>query len=210
MPGRHYRRRVQRNVMNSYIPVYIEPQALVKRTGDCDLVKVHEYFYYIIDIITEKFNFTEAIAALNDVVEAVTTKVEYSNILDRIENDLLSVVDNVSNGINGQLIKCRIDHIRKMIDELPTACEDIGPVSDMTLQLLDYMLTETDFNVIRTDINEVLNFLNRTFPNIQVINDVQDKLIDIICDIGGGINPALIKMRIDYVQTLVSKIRLDD
>jgi hypothetical protein len=209
MPGRHYNRRVRKNAGNSYVPLYIEPRALVTTTGECDLLKVHEYFYYIIDLITEQFNFTETIAALNVVVESLTTKLDYYNILNRIENDLLSVVDNISNGINGQLIKCRIDYIKNIIDELPPSCQDIGPVSDMTLQLLDYILTETDFNVIRTDINKVLNFLNTTFPNISLINDIQDKLIDIICDIASKTNPPIIQMRINYVQTLVTQIQLN-
>ncbi len=210
MPGRYYRRRVRKNVMNSYVPVYIEPQALVKRTGECDLVKVHEYFYYILDVIMEQFNYTEALAGLNDIVEAITSKIEYHNILEKIENNLLSVTENIINGASPHIIKCRIDYIKRYIDELPPSCQDLGPVSDMILQLIDYMITESDFNVIRNDINEVRSFLTETFPNIMVINEVQDKLLEIICNISERTNPKIIEMRLCYIQNLIKQIHLSD
>jgi hypothetical protein len=214
MPSSHYRRRLRNNSYNSYHPTYIETKYnFITNTGECDIVKIHQAFYNIIDLIIEQFNFTEAVISLQGIINRVQEKVDYYNIIDTIENNLLSVASNILDGASINIITTRINYIKSFIDTLPASsalCDDLGPVSDMILDILNLMISTNNFDDIRQNINHVHTLLTTSFPNITVINLIQDNLLQIICNIKDNIGYGIIHTRINYVQGLIKQIILSE
>lgn len=212
MPSSHYRRRV-RNMEEKRLIVpetdyYINVAETIIQKRICELENMYQYFYDIMDYVIKSFDVTEAISGLHSIIDNLSSKVDYYNLIQHIETNILSIVSNITDRVPLQIIKERIAYIKIFIDELPpVSCEDLGPVALMTSDLLDFMSSQTDYGNMKIDVTQIFNKVHITYPNMEIIPEIQDKLCGVIQNIIDGQAKHIIQMRIDYINSLIEQIR---
>lgn len=207
MPSPSYRRRLrQPNAVFPLTNLYLEGAPAASRIRDCELQKMYDFFYKALDLIIQQFSLTEAVSSLHDILDKVNTKVDYYNLLEHIENNLLSIVQNITSGTSIGVIVSRVEYIKKFIDALPPSCQDLGPISTMIMELLDVIIGANDFTTIKNKITTLQNTITTTFPNMNLIVQIQEALCDIISNISDGSPSNIIEFRINYVRSLIAQI----
>lgn len=215
MPGTTYKRRLRNNrIGNTYLNKFIYPDNTPFMlnnlnedfSGKDQLIRIQNYFYKILDLIIQHNNFTTVLSALNQIIDSVKSYVDYYKIIDMIENDLLSIVLNISDSINPGLIKIRIECVKSYIDQLPPKCQNICTVPPMILELIDSITNNVNFSIVRNNISELQNFITEKYGKLEKYNLIQDNLLSIICNIGEGITTGIVETRVEYVRTLISQL----
>ena len=113
MPSTTYRRKLRAQETNTPMQLhYIQktnlPTAVSKQKGECEIEKIQNYFYNVLDMLTNHLNFTEAAATLTTIVKTVSTRVEFFKLLDTIEHNLFKRVFVRNTGILSRWKKFRI------------------------------------------------------------------------------------------------------
>ena len=226
MPSTSYRRKLRSAITNSTTPtIYLynsdfilppvvppvtptpPPHIVETEKKICDIDKLRNHFYRVLEMITEQSEFVDTVAELNDIVKTVHTHVEYYKILDDIEYNLLATVINISDNINPKLIKVRIDYIKTFIDKLPPICQEPGPVSEMILDLINSIIQSVSLEKVTDTINNIQHYIQDSYGTIETmetIQTIQTNLLSIIDNIGSGITSKIITVRVNYVkETLI-------
>lgn len=212
MPSRWYRRNLRHTIDAGTIvfstPRYIDlPCAVQSQKGDCDIDKIHQYFYTAIDSIIEHMNFTEAVSNLNAIVQSVSSYIEYYKILDSIEENLLSTAMNIIDGASAQIIKERINYVKTIIDSLPPLCQERGPVSDMILQILDTLIQSLNTPSISGTITQIQTYIQDRYGHMSQIEEIQTNLLSVIDSIGSGASPNIISLRVQFIRELLAAVK---
>jgi hypothetical protein len=210
MPSNSYRRKLRTN--RSSKP-YITPAFLNNcNTKSCDstqlseLEKIQNYFYDVIDMIIQHDKFTSAVTILNNIISSVREKVEFYKILEVIENQLLSIVVNISDSVPIGIIAMRIECVKEAINTLPADCNEVGPISIMILEIIDLLKNNISFSTVISNINELKTYINDKYGKYDEIIVIQDQLLSIVTNIGNGFGYGIICTRVEYVKDLVSKL----
>ena len=184
----------------------ILPPIVKIQPGECDIDKIRNYFYKVIDMIIEHSNFTDTAVILNDIIHSVHTKVEYYKILDVIEHKLLSTVNNITENVNPKIIKVRIDYIKTYIDKLPPLCGEPGPISKMILELINSIIECVNFEKVTDTIHTIHTYIEDTYGTCETfekIELIQKSLTSIVENIGNGVTSQIINMRVKYVKDIL-------
>ena len=213
MPSASYRRKLRNKAVSAPIAV---PIYLVSSTDygiqDCsesELNQIRQTFYRILDMITKHENFTEIIALIQSIITRMATRVEYYEVLDIIEHKLISVVENISDSVSPSIILARIEYIKTVIEKLEPDCAELGPVSKLILEILDYIIGTVSFEPVRSKLSYIQTYIAEKYGSgeeLCKIRTVQDTLLDIICNIGEAAPLGIIGERIEYVRLLIDKL----
>lgn len=208
MPSRHYRRRVRDvDALNNSYTIGTSVTNMIVPPGDCELVKMYKKFYDIMDLVINSFNVTDAVSNLHNVIDTFTTNTDYYKLMEHIENDLLSTVSNISHITPLNIIKARIEYIKTFIDAIPsTMCFEIGPVASMTADLLDLITKQADYSSVKTNLTQMFNLVNETYPNIEIIKMIQDNICGVIQNIIDGAGKNIVELRINYIRGLIEQM----
>lgn len=224
MPSRTYRRKIR-----PFSPRYIVPPPIINLInsqfgngggglggvigGDQDeivseLVNIQRYFDFIIDSIIKQNNLTNIIALLQDFLntESIKTQVEYYNILDMIEENLVSTVMNIMEGTSTGVIKARIDYIRSLIAKLPMNPQYNGVLPSIILELVDMIIGGVNLNTITENINDIKTYINEKYGVLDTLGQIQDNILGIICNIAEGTSSGIIAMRLENLKLLITDL----
>ena len=226
MPNNTYRRKLRANVIytdiaiknihsvqdtlptctpTSILPIYIQtlPAEVERQKGDCDIDKIRNYFYKVIDMIIEHSKFTETAVVLNDIIQTVSTQVEYYRIMELIETNLLSTVVNISENVNSNIIGLRIEYIKTYINELPPMCQETGPISKMILEVIESIIQSVSFEKVTRTIEGIQTYIQDTYGSFEKIETIQTNLLSIIENIGNGVTTPIISLRVNFVKDMI-------
>jgi hypothetical protein len=168
-----------------------------------DKTILQQKFYDIIDMIIKQNEFTNIVTSLNSILEFTGPYSDYCRKLETVMENLCGVIANISDTVSVSIIQTRIEYIRSLIKELPEACEDYRPLSDMIMNLISVINSSFDMNEVTNNVNDVHQFVDTNFSLIEInaARLIEDTLINIICNISQGNNTAIIASRIEYVRT---------
>jgi hypothetical protein len=209
MPTKTYRRKLRTkaaNIIKTPFNTYIVPSVIDNYCGENELEKIQNYFYNVLDMITQHDKIANIVSLLNNIIGSVKSAVDYYNILDMIENNLISVVCNIADGMSNNIICSRIEYIKTYIQQLPSDSDDLGPVSTMILQVIDSVISQVDFNIVKKNIGDIHTYIQNTYGEMTQIDIIHDNILSIICNIGDGMSTGIICSRIEYLRTLISQI----
>jgi hypothetical protein len=208
MPSTSYRRKLRARQTLVGMPKYVDslPSAVSRQKGECELEKIQNYFYTVLDLLTNHLNFTEAATTLTGIVSTLRTRVEFFTILDTIETNLLGTAINIMNGATSDIIKLRIDYIKSYIDTLPPLCQEPGPVSDMILQLLDTLIATMSTDAITNVITNIQSHVRKTYGHMESMEEIQSNLLNIVEVVGTSAPIHIIEMRVDFVRNLLDAL----
>jgi len=207
MPSSSYRRKLRKPI--GQVSKYIVPVVISNTTHSCDseLVIIQKYFYKVLDDITLYNDFTSNISVLHSILAHTRSIIEFHKLIDNIQNTILSIVCNISNNVNSNIIQTRIDHIKTYINALPEGCLNLSPLSDMILQLINHIVTTMDFSSIHNNINEIQLYINQKYnTHTTQVNTIHDTILSIIFNIGQNTNTSIINERILYLRQIINRL----
>jgi hypothetical protein len=192
---------ISKNILYSNVPT------VPSNVPNSELITIQNKFCKILDNIILYNDFSLNISELHSILESTRTIVDYHKLIDDIQNILLSVVCNISNSVNSNIIQTRIDYIKTYIDALPEGHLNLSPLSDMILRLIDHIVTTMDFSSINNDINTIQLYINKNYnTNTLPIENIQNTILSIICNIGQNTNTNIITNRIQYLRELIDQL----
>jgi hypothetical protein len=212
MPGAAYRRRLRSRVDTGAAPVYLAGNGGAGGIVNCEgseLYQIRQTFYTILDMIIRHESFADIIALIQSIIAQVQSRVDYYKVLDIIEHKLLSVVENISDSVSPSIVKARVEYIKTIIEQLPPECGDLGPISTLILEIIDYIIGTVSFTPIQSNLNYIQEYITQKYgrrEDICKINTIQDTLLDIICNIGDGVAEGIIGNRVQYVRVLIEQL----
>lgn len=212
MPSTAYRRKLRaRETMNTaiqrhYIQQTSLPAAVSKQKGECEIEKIQNYFYNVLDMLINHLNFTEATATLTNIVKTLSTRVEFFNLLDTIEHNLFSTVVNIMDGTTANIIATRIDYVKTFIERLPPICQEPGPVSDMIMEILDSLIATMSSQSIAGTITQIQTRIREKYGHFEQMEEIQDNLLNIVDIVGSGTPMNIIMLRVNFVRDLLSTL----
>jgi hypothetical protein len=187
------------------LPIYVPvlPSEVKLQQGECDIDKIRNYFYKVIDMIIEHSKFNETAVILNDILQTVHTQVEYYRIMEMIETNLLSTVVNISDNVNANIIGLRIEYIKTYINELPPMCQEPGPISKMILEVIESIIQCVSFEKVTQTIGNIQTYIQDTYGSFEKIETIQTNLLSIIENIGNGVTTPIISLRVNFVKDML-------
>lgn len=226
MPSRTYRRKIR-----PFSPRYIVPPPIINLinsqfgngatggtgtggTGTAEnefvseLIRIQRYFEFIIDSIIKQSNLTNVITILQDFLntDSLKTQVEYYNIIDTIEENLISTVMNIAEGTSIGVIKARIDYIRGLIAKLPINPQYHGVLPSIILELVDMIIGGVNLNTITENIKDIQTYINEKYGVLDTMIEIQENVLSIICNIAEGTSSGIIAMRLENLKMLISDL----
>lgn len=203
MATRSYRRKLRVSIVDKIVPNGII------NNKNCELYQIQETFYRILDMITRQDQLNDTLLLLQSITSKMETRVEHYKVLDMIEENLLSVVMNIEDSINPDIIRMRIEYIKTYIEQLGVDCNDLGRASILIMELLDSIISTVSFTGIETTISNIQSYISTKYGTIEEMNKIQtiqDNLLGIICNIEESISPGIVSYRVEYVKELIGQL----
>jgi hypothetical protein len=199
MPPRYYK---LSKTLNKYIKKYDDNECQ-NNENQLSINKIQEYFLNIIDSIILYSDMNTSITEIKSLLKIIQSKDEVYIMLDKIENIIESIVENINDNASVFIINTRIDYVRTLLSTLPNNCTEI---TYLILNILESLSGTMDFNSVHAKIISIKEQINTDFnmyDNIQLINF---NLLNIISNIENGESDFIINKRIEYVQTLINNL----
>lgn len=222
MPSRSYRRKLRASFSTGgrVSATYLSPppflsaltgKSTTKTDAYCEseLSVIHRYFLDIIDTFIKYNDFTQLTKELNMIIISLSSKVEFYRIIALIEDQILSVMDNIVNGDSVGIITLRLSCVKQFVDLLPPDCNDFGPVTNMVLEILDLVITNVSFDKVRANITDLQAYMYQKYGDMENILQIHSTFLDIITNITDGASSGIISSRLDYIKTLVSYLKTE-
>jgi len=199
MPPRYYK---LSKTLNKYIKKNDDNECQ-NNENQLSINKIQEYFLNIIDSIILYSDMNTSITEIKSLLKIIQSKDEVYIMLDKIENIIESIVENINDNASVFIINTRIDYVRTLLSTLPNNCTEI---TYLILNILESLSGTMDFNSVHAKIISIKEQINTDFnmyDNIQLINF---NLLNIISNIENGESDFIINKRIEYVQTLINNL----
>lgn len=195
MPSNKYRRDLRNNV--------IVPVGTSNKYTDYTIIQ--NYFYQVLDSITNHCDFISGVSLLQSIINNTQSTVDYYKLLDFIESNLMSVLQNITDNVNSNIIQTRINYIKTFIDQIPPDCIQLSPLSDMILVIVDSIIA-INFSNVTSNVTQLQTYTQKCANNNNNIYLIQENLLSIVDNIKCGINSNIIAQRVEYVQSIINKI----
>ncbi len=206
MPNPSYRRKVRNLKGVSFI---VKPAFLNTISGQTEVVQIQNYFNYVVETITQYNTATNTVSVLQGIIDTVKSRVEYYKILDTIEQQVLSILCNISDGAVPGIIKLRMECVRMAIMELPEGPEyGTQNMRDMLFYILDMITNGTTLTTIVDNITQLQKYTLEAYNRNELLTQIQITILEIICNISEGTPSGVIGCRIDFLKGLIAKLSL--
>jgi hypothetical protein len=163
------------------------------------------YILEIIQFIIDKVSLDTIIASLETYRKEINSHAEAEAALDNIKILIVSVIDNISAGVNMTIVIDRITYIQGLL-KVSGDKAIYGEIFEMIIEIIDEITN-------RKPLDDILSNLKKYQPLINVEGDaanniitIQLQIISIIENIIAGISMNIILDRISYVKGLVINI----
>ena len=169
---------------------------------------LQEYIFNIIEIITTQFDLTLIAERVHTVTSTLESRNKIAELLDTIEQSVYGIVQNIADGTNLCIIMTRIQYIRGLFNDLPECVDNYGDIPELLFELIDSISKGLDIDTVTTNFNMITNTLRaQEDPNAILFEEIQDVILGIVDNIANGASPNIITSRLQYLQSLISKIQ---
>jgi cob(I)alamin adenosyltransferase len=207
MPSKHYRRRLinkykthTKYLLNHILSCNIQNTSLLNN--------IQQYFLDIIDSIILYSDMNSAIKQIQSLITIISSKEDVFLLLDNIQNNILSIIQNISDGETIGIICQRINYIRELIYKLPNDCNNYEHFGELFIDIINTITTNINFNIVNANIIFIQSLLNTNldlelYNNIQLI---QTTLFSIITNITNGESLEIINTRVLYLKSIINNL----
>jgi hypothetical protein len=206
MPSHYHRRKVRALKARSFIT---KPIFLNNVMGETEVVQIQNYFTYVTETMAQQNSVANTVSVLQGIIDQVNSRVEFFRVLDILEEQVLSILGNISDGITPGIIKMRMECVRMTIMELPEGPEyGTGGIRDMLFHILDLITNGMSLSSIAENVIQLQKYTLELYNQNELLTQIQTTIIDIICNISQGTPSGIIACRIDYLRSLIAKLQL--
>lgn len=211
MPSPHYRRRrliqtCSKSITSTYIHNTTTSECLTS-AGTPTITVFQNYIFEIIEVITTTLDITVITNKVYTFLELVRSKQDLYDILDLIEENLLGIIVNISNGVDINIIRSRIEYIKELVDSIgDEPCNNYQTVSTLIYNLLDSIPNGIDLNVFITNIQSFKSTFQDQIDFYAVITLIEETIINIVNNISNGVDVNIIRSRIEYIKELINTL----
>lgn len=163
-------------------------------------------FNNIISSVNNQLEIKKIIEETDLVISMFSEKEEIFKVLDIIETNILGILSNMIDNTPIGIIACRIDYIRKIIEQLPENYNDYGQFACMIYDIIDLITNEFDYKVILENINNFYDKLSKDNELLDEFSEIKDTVISIIENMTNGTPLNIIECRLEYLKKLISKV----
>ena len=187
----------------------IKPIFLGTVGGETEVVQIQNYFTYVIETIAQQNSITNTVSVLQGIIQQVNSRVEFFRVLEILEDQVLSILCNISDGITPGIIKFRMECVRMTIMELPEGPEyGTDTMRNMLFHILDLITKGTSLSSIAENVIQLQKYTLELYNQNTLLTLIQTTILDIICNISQGTPSGIIACRIDYLRGLIAKLEL--
>ncbi len=202
MPPRHYRNRLRNPVKPIIIQSYqntVVPN-LVKDSFQLQL-------FDIVEIITQRLEIAEITLQVTKLVDEISTPIQLNKLLDTVETISISIVQNITDGVDIGIIRCRIDYLRSLLSEIPDGSqEEYAQVGQLILGVLAMISDGIDHTLVNDKLMDIKSSVDVYANRFTVISEIQYIICSIVQNITDGIDIGIVRCRIDYLNSLIGKL----
>jgi len=162
----------------------------------------------IIDSITDKIEFDKIITMASALDDIFKNKQKTLDLIINIEITVLSIIGNIADRIDLNIVLRRIEYVKGLINQLdPTCCiSHDGPIAKAILEIIDMFSNLVDMDVICNSITDVNKILQDNIKNQEYIKTAEELLLSIIQNISNNVYYGIIIQRVKSFQDLIKKI----
>ena len=225
MPSRHYRRNLRQSGTNTssiapitanYIYAYptFNPNTRGIRGARDDTVSapndvingVQDYFFNIIDIISTQNDVNFVLQQVNAITSVIGSKNQVFETLDLLENNVISIIKNITQLTNISIIESRIQYIRELAATLPECVDNYGILGEMITAVVENICNGVDLSTITESIGTIKGVISTDLAVQNQFEHIQDTVLAIIDNIQKCINVKIIEYRVEYLRKLIQEI----
>jgi hypothetical protein len=218
MPPPNYRRRIRdRKTTSRFIRIKFNlssPLLLntityntpVTQTGANNREIIQQYFYDIIDAVIQQTELNTIIEKANTIISIFSKKEDVYAVIDLIENNALSIVKNITEGMPLNIIECRIEYLRKLLADIPDEYQDYGEIGCLINEIINSITEGVEFSVVIQNIETIQDVMSENISLMNAIDAIEENLFSIIRNITVGTPFNIIESRIEYLQKLISDL----
>jgi hypothetical protein len=209
MPSQQRRRRLRAGIVTRLIT---KPIFLNGAQGETEAVKIQSYLSYAVNTVSQQNAVAATVSVLQGVIGQVQTRVEYYKILDTIEEQILAILCNMGDNISPGIIKLRLECVRNSIRELPIEGPEFATkdMHDMLFNILDMILNGMSLTNIAENIIKLQQYTQEAYNRNSLLTQVQNTILEIICNISEGTPSGIIACRIDFLKGLITQLEIID
>jgi hypothetical protein len=167
---------------------------------------MERYYCDIIDSIDNQIEIHKIVEDADKIIQMFSKKEEVFQILDLIETNLIGIICNIADNTPLRIIECRIQYLKKLVEDLPPEYDDYGQLGCMVYNIIDLIKDEFNYNVVIENIDLLHTKLEKDVKMINEFNELRDTLFSIINNIKDNTPLRIIECRIIYLKDLISKI----
>lgn len=176
----------------------------------------------IIEAVTMKVSFDKIIKLAKDLEEFVNIKVKIVKLIQTIENTLYSIIGNITQRIEYQLILTRIDYIKELINDINTVDNTfalnyenmiVGVLMDIIQSITEkynYDLLSKLIVDLQTSIKDQVAILTESqdIELIKIIEECEPIIISIIGNISQKVDLNIVLNRVYYLQDILKNAKI--
>jgi hypothetical protein len=209
MPSKRYRRKLVAATSGSTgLTQYIvgAPPVEPITEPNCEIDQIRAYFLEATNMITEYMDFASAVDTIQGILGSIQTVVDYYKILEQIEIQLLGIVGNIAKRTSVELIRIRINHIRSYIERMPPTYQNRGEISEMIMQVIAILVANIGISEVSTAVDKITSYVKSKYKDNNCIEAIQTLITSIIENIGNGVSPGIVGLRVEYLKGLIAKM----
>jgi hypothetical protein len=165
----------------------------------------------IIDAVSLQMSFEVIINMAQSLHTTIKSNEEALEIICTIEKTILSIIHNVTNAVEANIIIQRIMYVKQLITNLeeldPICCFSYeGPIKEGVLDIITMFGNMVNILDIAEKIQEINNTVKINIQSLDYIDQAECMIISILENISTNVELSIIKTRIEYLKDIISKI----
>ncbi len=207
MPPRHYRIKLRTATTTIIQPTTYINYSKQPIQSQCEEDTFQLQIFDIVEIITQRLEIVEITNSVNRLVKTISSTEELHKLLDTVETTSISIVQNISDGVDIGIIKCRIEYLRTLISDIPDGSqEDYAQVGLLILNVLSMISDGIDSVIINDKLTSIKADVDIYANRFTVITEIQYVICSIVQNITDGVDIGIIRCRIQYLNDLITKL----
>lgn len=213
MPASHYRRRILQSYRrDNTTNTYLQSNTVVVDEYNAELKKFQLYICDIIDIIKTTLDIKLITNRVLEILNVTETKSDIDTLLDLIEENIFGIVQNISDCVSIDIIRCRFQYIRELAAKIPAdgdTCYNYNyqEIYSLIFHFIESITKGIDLNSVIGEIKSFKIILKDDTTYMENINVIEYTILDIIKNIKDCVNIDIIRCRIQYLRELINSIQ---
>ena len=213
MPNRFYRRRIRYSNTMTYISgrssrfnINRPIQFNNANTSTNKLEIVYQYFYDLVDAISQHLELTIIIDKANQIIQIFSQKEQIYQVIDIIENNILEIITNIYESASIGIIQSRLEYLKGLLAEIPEKYDDYGRFGCILHEIIDSIISDMDFTNVIQSIGLIQNEMAENIELIDKLDSIHDTLFSVIQNISDGASYGILESRITYLKGLIEEL----